>query len=262
MTTLTKKHILTVLAKNVREDKRGLLDYRAPILIEKGVSAKSAEGSARVVIGETEVVAGVKLEVGAPFPDTQDEGVLMVNMELLPLSNPHFESGPPSAESIELSRVIDRCIRESNTIDNKKLCIKEGEKVWMVMIDIYPINDDGNLFDAASLAALAALQDARFPVYDAKKGIIDYSKPRTTKALPLQHQPLEVTVIKIGDHYLVDPTSEEEECLDARLTVATLEDNTICAMQKGGDDTLTADDIVKMVSISTDKIKMLRKLLK
>jgi len=199
--SMIKDHIVSLLAKDMREDGRKLTEYRKPITIEYGISAKSAEGSARVFIGDTEVVAGVKLEVGKPFPDTPDDGVLMVNAELLPLSNPEFESGPPSIGSIELARVVDRGIRESHMIDTEKLCIKKGEKVWIACIDIYPINDAGNLFDAAALAALAALKDARFPEYDEKEGKVDYSKKSKNK-LPLAKEAVEITVIKIKDSFL------------------------------------------------------------
>jgi len=258
--SMIKDHIVSLLAKDMREDGRKLTEYRKPITIEYGISAKSAEGSARVFIGDTEVVAGVKLEVGKPFPDTPDDGVLMVNAELLPLSNPEFESGPPSIGSIELARVVDRGIRESHMIDTEKLCIKKGEKVWIACIDIYPINDAGNLFDAAALAALAALKDARFPEYDEKEGKVDYSKKTKTK-LPLAKEAVEITVIKIKDKFLVDPTTEEWEALDARLTVAVLEDGKLCALQKGGDGSLKPDDIEKMVDIALEKSKELRKLL-
>ena len=258
--SMIKDHIVSLLAKDMREDGRKLKEYRKPITIEYGISAKSAEGSARVFIGDTEVVAGVKLEVGKPFPDTPDDGVLMVNAELLPLSNPEFESGPPSIGSIELARVVDRGIRESHMIDTEKLCIKKGEKVWIACIDIYPINDAGNLFDAAALAALAALKDARFPEYDEKTEKVDYSKKTKTK-LPLAKEAVEITVIKIKDKFLVDPTTEEWEALDARLTVAVLEDGKLCALQKGGDGSLKPDDIEKMVDIALEKSKELRKLL-
>jgi len=127
--------ILDILNNGKRLDKRGLLDYRK-IEIESGISPKSADGSARVKIGDTEVVAGVKLEIGEPFPDTPDEGSLMVNVELLPLASPEFESGPPNIDAIELSRVIDRGIRESGSIDVEKLCIEPGKKIWMVFIEV------------------------------------------------------------------------------------------------------------------------------
>ena len=85
------------------------------------------------------------MDVAEPYPDSQDKGNLMVTAEFLPLSSPRIELGPPQFDSIELARVIDRGIRESKFIELEKLCIKEGEKVWTVFIDIYSINDDGNL---------------------------------------------------------------------------------------------------------------------
>ncbi|MDP4012995.1 MAG: exosome complex protein Rrp42 [Candidatus Nanoarchaeia archaeon] len=257
---MIKDHIVKLLEKDMREDGRKLTEYRKEITIEYGVSPKSAEGSARVRIGKTEVVAGVKLDAGTPFPDTPDQGVMMVNAELLPLSNPNFESGPPSIDSIELSRVVDRGIRECHMIDTHKLCIKEGEKVWMIFIDIYPINDDGNLFDAASLAALAALKDARMPKFNEETGKVDYSE-RTKEPLPLSYEPIEVTVLKIKDKLIVDPSVDEWNSLDARLTVATLKDGKICALQKGGGAALTSEDVDNMVELAIEKGKELRKLL-
>ena len=110
----SNEHIKNLILKDVRSDNRKPLDYRQ-ITVEYDVS-KSAEGSARVKIGDTEVLAGVKMAVGTPFPDTPEEGVLMVGAELTPLASPRFETGPPSIEAIELSRVTDRGIRESKSI--------------------------------------------------------------------------------------------------------------------------------------------------
>jgi exosome complex component RRP42 len=128
MSTATREHILKSLSKGIRFDGRKLEEMRE-VTVESGVSI-SAEGSARVRMGETEVIVGIKMAVETPYPDTQDRGNLMVNAELLPLSNPEFEAGPPGIEAIELARVVDRGIRESEAVDFGKLCIKEGEKVW------------------------------------------------------------------------------------------------------------------------------------
>ncbi|MEK6809754.1 MAG: RNA-binding protein [Nanoarchaeota archaeon] len=260
MTSMMHDHITALLQKEMREDGRKPLEYRKPIKVEYDISPKSAEGSARVTMGDTIVVAGVKLEVGAPFPDSQDEGNLMVNVELTPLSNPDYELGPPSPAAIEYARVVDRALREGHALDTKKLCIKEGEKVWTVIIDLYPINDAGNLFDAFSLAALAALKNANFPTFDKKTEKIDYKK-KTKTPLPLDHMPLEVTVLKINGTYVVDPTIEEWKSLDARLTVGLLENGMICAMQKGGPKGLTTEDIGKMIDIAAEHTAKLRKLL-
>lgn len=249
-----KEHIIKLLKADTRLDGRKPLEFRKPITVETGVT-KTAEGSARVKIGGTEVIVGVKLEIITPYPDAPDQGTIMVGAELLPLSSPDFESGPPGIKAIELARVVDRGIRESKAIDFKALCVEEGEKAWVVVIDICSINEEGNLLDASALATLAALKDTRFPKYE--DGKIIYEE-KTDKKLPLTKEPLPVTVLKIGDKFIVDPVIDEEKVLDARLTVASTSDGTLCAMQKGGEDPLTTEDILKMVDIALDKSKELR----
>ncbi len=249
-----KNYISRLLKEGKRMDGRKPTEYR-DISIEYGVS-ETAEGSSLVKIGDTEVMAGVKLSLEKPYPDRPDEGGIMVNVELIPLASPEFEVGPPRIDAIELSRVIDRGIRESNAIDGKKLCVEKGEKVWMVGVDILPLNDAGNLQDAGSLAAIAALINTKFPAID-ENGAVDY-KTKTDKRLPLTKRPVEVTVFKIGDNFIVDPDTKESNIYDARLTVATIDKEWIAAMQKGGDGALTIDDIDKMVEIATEKGEKIR----
>ncbi len=252
---IVKQHMLNVFAKDVREDGRKLDAYR-DVSVEYGISSKSAEGSARVCIGATEVVAGVKLGAMSPYSDRPNEGTLMVNVELTALASPRFNLGPPRIEAIEMSRVIDRGIRECDAVDFSKLCITPGELVWSVIVDIYPINDAGNIFDAAALAAVAALQDAKFPELGADN-VVNYEK-RTKKALPLQDLPLSVTVRKIGKHVFVDPTAYEEAQEDARITFAVLPKGGLCALQKGGNVGLSVDDIDAMATLAIAKSKELR----
>jgi len=138
------------------------------------------------------------------------------------------------------------------------LCIESGKKVWLLLIDICPLNDAGNLFEAASLAALAALKDAKFPAFDGEN--VDH-KQKTDKKLPLEKMLIAVTVIKIGHKFIVDPDTDEEKTVDARLTVSSIEDGTLCALQKGGDFSLTVEDIEQMLEIGIEKGKELREYL-
>lgn len=248
-----KKHILEYAAKNMRFDGRKLEEYRK-IEVQRGVSS-TAEGSAIVKIGETEVMAGVKMLIEKPYPDTPDQGSLMVGVEMLPMSNPAFESGPPSRDAIELARVVDRGVRESKAVDFKSLMIEHGAKVWIVSIDVVTINDAGNLFDASALATIAAIMDTKYPVYDGTA--IDY-RTKTDQKLPLNKIPVSVTVIKIGNNFFIDPTEEEASAIDARLTVATTADGTICALQKGGDEELSIEEIEIMINLGIKKGAELR----
>ncbi|MBI2546033.1 exosome complex protein Rrp42 [Candidatus Woesearchaeota archaeon] len=249
-----KEHVIKFLQRGLRVDGRKPLEYR-DISIETGIT-KNAEGSARVKIGETELIVGVKMEVGSPYPDTPAEGTIIVGAELLPLSSPEFEAGPPDIQAIELARVVDRGIRESRAVSFKKLCIEPGKKIWMCVIDVVTVNDAGNLFDAAALGAMAALKTARFPEYDGEK--VNYKK-LTDKGLPIEEEPISVTVLKIGEHFIVDPSTEEEKVYDARLTVAIMSNGDLCALQKGGDAAVTEEEISQMIGIAVDKSKELRK---
>ncbi|MEK6922801.1 MAG: exosome complex protein Rrp42 [Nanoarchaeota archaeon] len=261
MKDIVRTHVVSLLNKDARLDGRKLDEYRK-FTIEYGISSKSAEGSARVKMGDTEVVGGVKFLVGPTYPDTPDKGTIVANVELLPLSSPVFETGPPSIQSIEYARaIVDRGLRESDALDMRKLCIKRGEKMWTVMIDVYSINDAGNLADAIGLVAIAALKDAKFPKYDAEKDIINYEE-RTKKGLELKYLPIPITIVKIGSKFIIDPTVEEENAAETRLTVTTIEDGRACAIQKGGEGTLTPEDIDKMIQLSIEKGKELRKLFK
>ena len=128
----------------------------------------------------------------------------------------------------------------------------------MVLIDIYTINNHGNLQDAAALAALAALKQTKIPEYDGEK--IDY-KTKKDK-LPILSLPVECSVIKIKDKLLSDPCYDEEKMMDARLTVGITENGEICAMQKGGKVILTVEDISRMIEVSLKNSEKLRKLIK
>lgn len=251
-----KKHILGYLSKGIRFDGRKADQFRE-IKIETDIS-DTAEGSAKVTMGGTIVMAGVKLSIEKPYPDMPDNGTMMIGTELLPMSSPEFEPGPPSNQSIEIARVTDRGIRESQAIDTHALCIKSGEKAWTVMVDIVSINDEGNLLDAAAIATMAALKTARFPAYDGEK--IDY-RTKTDKRLPLVKIPISITVYKIGDHFIVDPITEEEKACDARLTVASISEDQLCALQKGGDTALSLQDITTMIEIATEKAAELRSII-
>ncbi|MBU0959095.1 MAG: exosome complex protein Rrp42 [Nanoarchaeota archaeon] len=260
---LTGNRMKKYLEGGKRFDGRGVEEYRE-MIIETGVSA-NAEGSARVKLGKTEVLVGIKMGVGEPYPDSQDKGNLMVTAELLPLSSSRYENGPPKFPAIELGRVTDRIIRESKFIELNKLVIKEGEKVWTVFVDIYSINDDGNLLDAAGIGAIAALKTAKIPKYDEKEGKVLFGE-WTTKNIPLSKEtPISITLHKIGNRFVVDPTLEEEDIAETRLTIGRTKDN-ISSMQKGNPQPISIEDLHKAIDLSekmyTEVFKRIEKVVK
>jgi len=240
VSNINRDFVTRLAYEGKRIDGRKFDEFRS-ISIENGLIT-SAEGSARVKLGKTDVIAGIKITAGEPFPDTPNSGILTTNAELLPMASPSFESGPPSPESIELARVVDRGIRESNMIDTKALCITPGQKVYVIFVDIHVIDYDGNLFDAASMAAVSALSNTVVPAsnYDAGE---DFK-------LPVVEVPVSVTAVKIGDNIMVDPCLDEESIADARLTVTTDSKGSVRAMQKGLAGSFTQEEVENIINTS------------
>jgi exosome complex component RRP42 len=256
---LRRTQMNELLGKGQRLDGRGFKDMRE-LIVETGVIEK-AEGSARVRLGNTEVIAGVKVNLGTPFPDTPDKGLLVVSAEVLPLASPYAEPGPPDENTIELARVTDRGVRESGMIDVSKLVLVEGKFVYAVFVDVSIINVDGNLFDATSYSVVAALLTARIPKY-----VLDAEgKPQKTEEtipLPIQTIPVAVTQARIGDTLLVDPTPEEEAVMEARITLVSDDRGNICAGQKGLPGTLTTDQVLEAAKVAKLKGDVIRSIIK
>ncbi len=245
---LRKDYIYNLMIKGEREDGRTFNQYRE-ITIDTNVIDK-AEGSARVKIGDTHVVVGVKIQPGTPFPDTPDQGVIITNLELIPLASPVFEAGPPREDAIELARVTDRGVRESGALDLSKLCITPGEKVWMVFIDVHVLDDGGNIMDASALGAIAALMTAKLPASRFDLG--------DDSVVPLRDVPVSVTAVEIGGSIMLDPSMDEESIAGTKLTVTSNQAGELSAMQKSGVHPLTTEQINYIVDIAIEKAKEIR----
>ncbi len=249
---IKKDYVLSKLRDGERIDGRAFDEFRKieiyPNIIQK------AEGSALVKLGNTQVAVGIKMQPGEPFPDTPDRGVIITNAELVPLASPTFEPGPPDENAIELARVVDRGIRESEAIDLTKLCIEEGKKVWIVFIDIHALDDDGNLLDASALAAIAALLNTKVPAERFELGD-DFM-------LPVRDLPVSVTSLIINNHYLVDPSRDEMSVGNYTLTITTDQDDNVVAIQKSGGYLLREDLFEEVLDVSVRNARKIRELLK
>lgn len=256
VTNIRQKRITDQLLQDTRLDGRGLLDYR-DIAVEVGLIEK-ASGSAQVSLGKTKVLVGIKVETGEPYSDKPDAGVLTVNAELVPIASPNFEPGPPNEDAVELARVVDRGLRESQAVDLNKLCIIPGKLVFVVFVDVYILDHDGNLFDAAALAGILALINTKLREYSVSDdGRLEYKE--STVKLPLHNYPVEVTIAKIGGKLLVDPSLEETALIEAQITIATGQNDEICAIQKSRTGTFSLDEVSTIIDIAVAKAKTIRK---
>ncbi|HYY66493.1 MAG TPA: exosome complex protein Rrp42 [Nitrososphaeraceae archaeon] len=255
---LRKQQMWDAISKGKRLDGRDLNDIR-PIEIELN-TVKKANGSAKVKLGNSEVIAGIKVETGEPFEGLENKGALIVSAEVLPTASPYIEPGPPDEETVELARVVDRGIRESEMLDLDKLVLVPGKTVYTIFVDCSIINADGNLFDATSYAVVSALASSKMPIFEVQDSkIVDTGNVRDP---PVTTLPVSITMVRIGGAVIVDPTAEEEACMDARITITTNSNGYFTAIQKGATGSFSIEQIKKAAETARIKGEQIRAKLK
>jgi len=159
-----KGFVLEALRAGIRVDGRNLYDFR-----DLEIAFSLDDTAAEVCLGETRVLAVVKGDLVAPYPDRASEGSVQFHVDFNPMASPALESydqaRPVQSElSAQISRLVERSLKTARAIDLESLCILTGRKVWSLRVDIRVLDHGGNLFDACILAAVAALMSFRRPV--------------------------------------------------------------------------------------------------
>ncbi len=121
-----------------------------------------------------------------------DKGIFICTAEILPIAHPDIEPGPPNEAVVELARVVDRGIRESQMIDLSQLVIKENESVVGIFSDNSVVDYDGNLFDACSYATTAAILSCKLPKWELKDDVVTLVEGETSE-VPVTTIPVSVT---------------------------------------------------------------------
>jgi exosome complex RNA-binding protein Rrp42 (RNase PH superfamily) len=150
------------VSEGARPDGRPLGRAR-PVSVARGV-VSTADGSTLAKIGRTTALAAVKLELVTPELDAPDEGGLDVTVELPPMCSAAARPGRPSEEAAYCSRRVADALRDAKVVDPKRLCVDEGRFAWRARLDVYVLDHDGCVLDAAILAANGALRDCVVPV--------------------------------------------------------------------------------------------------
>ena len=251
---LRRQQMRDVISNGKRLDGRALDEMRT---LEAELDIiKKANGSAKVKLGDSEVIAGIKVETGEPFEGLENKGALIISAEVLPTASPYIEPGPPDEETIELARVVDRGIRESEMLDLDRLVLVPGKIVYTIFVDCSILNTDGNLLDATSYAVVSALLSCKLPVFDIQDGkVVDTGK---TQDPPLTTIPVSITQVRIGDTIILDPTAEEEACMNARITITTNSNGDYAAIQKGFTGGFTREQIKKAAETARIKGEQIR----
>ncbi|KAJ1216853.1 hypothetical protein NDU88_004452 [Pleurodeles waltl] len=252
--------LLKAIAEKKRLDGRQTYDYRN-IKISFGVDY----GCCIVELGKTRVLGQVSAEIVAPKMNRPTEGILFFNLELSPMASPAFEAGRQSDLLVKLNRLLERCLRNSKCIDTESLCVAAGEKVWQVRVDLHLLNHDGNIIDAASIAAIVALCHFRRPDISIQGDEVTVYSPEEREPVPLSihHMPICVSFsfFQQGTYLLVDPSEREERVMDGLLVIAMNKHREICTIQSSGGIMLLKDQILRCSKIASVKVAEITELI-
>jgi len=231
------------ISENVRPDGRGLNKFRKTVI--SAGSIKSAHGSAVVKIGNTSVIAGITAEVAKPDFKSENNGFLVVKVELPALCGDQFAG--PKGKTNDKAQVVCNFLNELCTkthfLSLSDLCIEPGKVAWVLYIDIYCLNYDGNIFDAASIAMITALFNVRLPKATFEDNIVSATKECPIK-LNIKHYPIPLSFgIYDSKYVLVDPTSEEEGLLDSSFTIVYNNIGELCSIYKPGGTAINENNL-------------------
>lgn len=247
-------------------------EFRTPTLHTSSLS--HAHGSAVVRTGDTAVVCGVRGEIltlrggekkvirsglegsEASAQDAIKSYPLIVpNLELNTGCASQYHPGPPSdfAQAVT-QRLRSLLVDVVCPVDVESLKIvgetdENGEEdlkaYWVLYIDTLMISLDGNAFDAAWAAIMAALYDTQLPVarwdVDTERVICD----------PVEKKSLKINQIAFSSSFgiftappeeetegntwiLADPDDFEEGVCEERILVVMKDARTIAKLEKGG----------------------------
>jgi len=242
-----RKYLEDGVSQNFRSDGRTNLDYRHFVL-ETGIVSQT-NGSARVKLAQTDVLVGIKLEIGAPEEVSPTKGRIHFSVECCPSASPEFEGRGAEELNTELARILERLLKTENVIEMEKLCIIPGKVCWILYIDALVLDSGGNLFDAISVATRAALSNTLIPVVEVANDDYDVADdPSKQWSLNVSNVPVCVTFCKIGSSYVVDATIEEELCMNVRLTIGINKQGNICTVNKGAQGGLDPSAMYEMLN--------------
>ncbi|XP_056265003.1 exosome complex component RRP45 isoform X2 [Pseudoliparis swirei] len=252
--------LLKAIEEKKRLDGRQTYDYR-----KMKITFGTDYGCCFVHLGKTRVMAQVSCELVAPKESRPNEGIMFFNIELSPMASPAFEQGRQSELSVKLNRQLERCLRNSKCIDTESLCVVSGEKVWKIRVDVHLLNHDGNLMDAASIAAITALCHFRRPDVGIQGDEVTVYSPDEREPIPLSiyHMPISVSFafFQQGTYLLVDPCEREERVMDGLLMIAMNKHREICSIQSSGGIMLLKEQVMRCSKIASVKVSEITELL-
>lgn len=278
LSTNESLYLVESLKQGYRFDGRKLLEIREPII----KLSDTEYGYVEIEWGKTKLTARVSAEITKPYEDRPFEGLFNINTEISSMASISFENGKNSDEEVLISRLIEKAIKRSNSLDLESLCLIAGEKVWNIRVDINILNFDGNIIDSSCFGVMVGLMHFKKPdiSINGDEIIVHDMNERQPVSLSILHVPICIsfsffnpddneTNLK-GDLNneiaIMDATLKEELIRDGSLIITINKNRELIQLSKNGGlpiDAMTLMDLSKhaynIAERFTDKIKAVLK---
>ncbi|KAK6199455.1 ribosomal protein S5 domain 2-type protein [Scheffersomyces amazonensis] len=283
VSTNERAYFIEGLKAGIRLNGRRFDEIRYPHNIHL---SKEEYGYVELEWGKNKISVRVSSYIRKPFEDRPFEGIFNINCEINSMASAKFENGKNSDEEVLISRIIEKSIRRSNSLDLESLCIIAGEKVWNITVDLNFLNYDGNFIDIGCFGVMLALQHFKKPDISIINGgediIVHDINEREPQPLSILHVPVCLTYCFYNitnqqevnikgestsdDIYLLDCDYKEDLLKSGSIIITLNKNREIIQLSKNGgipiDASLLVDLALGSIKVVDELTDLMKKLIK
>lgn len=223
----------SALHKGVRVDGRSIKEFR-----NIDIELLRKPGHAIVSFGNTKVFVAISAEVVAPNLERPNEGVISFNLEMSPMCSKSYEPNRQTDTEKKMCHTIEKVFKDSGAVDVESLCISAGKYVWCIRVKLRVVQDDGNVLDVCSVAALVGLGCFKKPETIATNEHIQSVKVDSSYLSPLKlyHTPILVSIgiLRNSEINIVDTSRFEANVVETYVTLLFNQFGDLFFIQKNG----------------------------
>ena len=205
-----------------------------------------------VCLGQTQIFSQINAKLVSPKIERPSEGIISFQVDthhLKPMADFNSINESLNEFRISINSILEKCLKESHALDTNILCVIPGKIVYKIIIEINIIKNDGNVFDAAVIAALVSWLNFKIPFFRVKNGELYYD---TFINLTTIHMPVCATfgIFEKKDEkveFVVDNTLEEESVMKGSVSICSNIFGEISYMKMDTEALIGVDEIQDLI---------------
>jgi len=214
--------------------------------------AHSFNSPINVNLGKTQIFSQINAKLVSPKIERPSEGIISFQVDthhLKPMADFNSTNEALNEFRISINSLLEKCLKESHALDTNILCVIPGKIVYKIIIEINIIKNDGNVYDAAVIAALCSWLSFKIPFFRVKNEELYYD---TFINLTTIHMPVCVTfgIFEKKDEkveFVVDNTLEEESVMKGMVSICANIFGEISYMKMDTEAMIGVDEIQDLI---------------